>query len=87
MKLVLGCKADQPHAVGEAEAAAFAAKHGAQCQRCSARDATNCYEVFGELAVRIVQNGFNPDGRSGVVRLTHEKRAHGKSKGGKLKCC
>ena len=64
-KMVVGAKSDTGVVadVSEAEAADFAAKHGALCERCSARDATNVREMFERLGAKIVRNGFDPDGK------------------------
>ena len=62
VKSVIGLKADAdapPPAVSEAEAAAFAAKHGALCGRCSARDDTHVTELFSAVAEKLVRNGFD----------------------------
>eukprot|EP00966_Prymnesium_polylepis_P311001 7185466-Prymnesium_polylepis.1 len=63
--MVVGAKSDAgaPAAVSEAEAEAFANKYGALCERCSARDATNVRPMFERLAIKIVRNGFDPDGK------------------------
>ena len=77
-------------AVAEAEAAAFAAKHGALCARCSARDGGDAVtQIFRALAERLVKNGFDPDGTKrrgsqGGVKLGGRASAAKAKKGG---CC
>jgi len=89
VKMVVGAKSDAgaPAAVSEAEAEAFANKYGALCERCSARDATNVRPMFERLAIKIVRNGFDPDGKraagAGRVSLGSAKAAAPKKKG----CC
>ena len=89
-KLVVGTKADvtaQP-SVSEEEAAAFASKHGALCERCSAKDGTNVQRLFERLAEKLVHNGFDPEGRRRGAQQTGGLRV---SSGGKKKkkggCC
>ena len=92
VKSVVGLKADggvAHTAVAEAEAAAFAAKHGALCARCSARDGANVTQLFEALAEKVVRNGFDPDGtrrRGGApagVKLGGKGGGASKKKG----CC
>mmetsp|Transcript_58971 Transcript_58971/g.97490 ORF Transcript_58971/g.97490 Transcript_58971/m.97490 type:complete len:320 (+) Transcript_58971:35-994(+) len=83
VKLVLGCKSDETLGVNNADTAAFAAKHGAMCELCSAKDATNVTPVFERLAVRIVRAGFDPDGSKGAVRLSTGRQQQPQKK----KCC
>ena len=93
VKAIVGLKADgnAAHtAVAEAEAAAFAAKHGALCARCSARDGGDAVtQIFRALAERLVKNGFDPDGTKrrgsqGGVKLGGRASAAKAKKGG---CC
>ena len=93
VKVIVGLKADGDAAhtaVAEAEAAAFAAKHGALCARCSARDGgSNVTDIFSGLAEKLVKNGFDPDGTrkrggQGGVKLGGKRAAGDKKKGG---CC
>ncbi|KAL1515835.1 hypothetical protein AB1Y20_002451 [Prymnesium parvum] len=90
-KVVVGAKSDAgaASAVTVEEAEAFAAKHGAMCERCSARDATNVKELFERVAVKIVRSGFEPDGKArqaseNRVSLGGGKASRPPKKGG---CC
>ena len=86
VKLVVGCKCDEDTAahtaVADSEAAAFAAKHGALCERCSAKDGINVSALFTQVAVRIVRNGFDYDGKRAQQRGLKQARP-AKKKG----CC
>jgi hypothetical protein len=97
VKLVVGTKCDAEcsgaaTAVSEADVAAFAQKHGAICERCSAKDGLNVSSLFAQVAERIVRNGFDHDGkrsqqrgaagRGGTVRVAAGGRV-AKKKG----CC
>jgi len=89
VKVVLGAKCDQVSTVGEVEAVAFAARHGARCERCSAKDATNVREIFERLAEQIYKAGFDTENgsRKGAVRL-HSGRSQSTSAApSKSKCC
>lgn len=62
VKMVVGGKCDK-HLEGwtevpEEDAKVFAAKHGALCERCSAKDDSNVTGLFTSLGARIVRNGF-----------------------------
>jgi len=87
VKMVVGAK-DDSHggetAVSSEEAAAFASKHGALCERCSAQDGTNVQDMFKRCAVKIVRNGFDPDGKppKAAVSLATSTTAPKRSK-----CC
>lgn len=90
-KMVVGAKCDlgvEP-VVSEADAAGFAAKHGALCERCSAHDGSNIREMFERLATNIVRHGFNPNGKLRSsndlgVKLATERTASSQKKG---TCC
>ncbi|KAL3892670.1 MAG: hypothetical protein SGPRY_014903, partial [Prymnesium sp.] len=89
-KMIVGAKCDDgvEPAVSEATALALAAKHGAMCERCSALNAKNVKEMFERLAVRIVRNGFDPEGKTRAsgedrVSLSSQTSEKGKKKG----CC
>ena len=66
-KCIVGSKCDDgPGAatpVSEADAEAFATKHGALNGRCSAKTDSNVRAVFEQIAQRIIRHGFNPEGR------------------------
>jgi small GTP-binding protein len=83
VKLVIGTKCDGGGGgvVSEEEAQAFASKHGALCQRCSAKDGNGVFALFEALAAKVVRNGFNPDGRLSIGRKQGQAK---KKKGG---CC
>ena len=97
VKSIVGLKADGDNAataVVEAEAATFAAKHGALCARCSARDGAHVTPLFEELAAKVVRNGFDADGTRAARRASKGGGGSGvklgaKSGGGKKKggCC
>ena len=85
--MIVGLKADgggAHTAVGMAEASAFAARYGALCERCSAKDGNNVFLVFERMADKVVRNGFSPEGAprggGGGVRVGSQGR---KKKG----CC
>ena len=87
VKLVVGTKCDADAAattaVSEAEAQAFATKHGALCERCSAKDGINVSALFTQVAVRIVRNGFDYDGKRKQAQQRGLKAGASKKKG----CC
>ena len=85
-KLVIGTKMDLSSAVPEADADAFAAKHGAASQRCSAKDTSDAdlKAIFQLLATRVVSAGFNPDGKKDRGRLSVARGSGGKPN---KKCC
>ena len=91
VKLVVGTKCDSGSgatAVSEDEAAAFATKHGAICERCSAKDGIHITELFSQVAVRIVRNGFDHTGNRAAAKAAG--RASIQVHGGKFKkkgCC
>ena len=89
VKSIVGLKADAEvasTAVSEAEATAFAAKHGALSSRCSSLDGgTKVSGIFESLAEKLVARGFDVDGKrrqQGNVRLG-KQQGGGKKKG----CC
>ncbi len=85
-KLVIGTKMDMGSAVPDADADAFAAKHGAASQRCSAKDTSDAdlKAIFQLLATRVVSAGFNPDGKKDRGRLSVARGSGGKPN---KKCC
>ena len=66
VKLVVGLKADggpsAPTPVSAADASAFASKHGALCERCSAKEGLNVTSLFEAMADKLVRSGFDVDG-------------------------
>ena len=68
-KIVVGTKWDgsgvMGTAVAPADAEAFAEKHGALHERCSARDGNGVFQVFERLADKVVRAGFDPDSGKG----------------------
>ena len=75
VKVVVGLKYDAVGAtsVAEADAVAFAQKHGALCERCSAKAGTGIFELFEHLGAKLVHNGFDPDGLSSSAKQRKSK--------------
>ena len=87
-KMIVGSKCDggpsASTAVSVADAAAFAAKHGALCERCSAKEDVNVTALFEQIAARVIRNGFDPDGRR---RQSQGLKVGAASKQKKKGCC
>ena len=89
VKMVVGCKCDDGDhgtAVSASEASSFAAKHGALCERCSAKADSNIMPAFEALAAKMIRNGFKPDGVAQAKQGIHVGTSAPK-KGKKGGCC
>ena len=98
VKSVVGLKADgkltydsgseQTTAVTEAEAAAFASKHGALVARCSSRDGgANVVRIFEALADKLVKRGFDAEGTKGAKQQSKGIKIAMGGKKKKKGCC